>query len=120
MSTSKKQQKRKGKKALPLATALTVAAILPGIGAGIHHSVSYASSSIQTDIPRMYEAFQNISTHPDAMEGFGYGGMSGTCIGPDALSNANRMELVTYHYNTITLENQLKQDHILPSYVPNQ
>jgi endo-1,4-beta-xylanase len=65
------------------------------------------------ELPRMYEAFTNTSTSPLAKEGFGYGGSAGVCIGPDALLNARRMELVKYHFNTLTIENQLKQDALL-------
>jgi endo-1,4-beta-xylanase len=39
--------------------------------------------------------------------------MGGVCIGPDALSNPQRMNLVKYHFNNITIENQFKQDTLL-------
>ncbi|MDR0948424.1 MAG: endo-1,4-beta-xylanase [Lachnospiraceae bacterium] len=113
------KHRMKKKKVVPIVAAFTIAALIPAMVAGVLNIVCYASEPIQTDIPRLYEAYQNISTHPDAAAGFGYGGMGGVCIGPDALNDTNRMDLVKYHFDNITIENQLKQDHILPSYVPN-
>jgi endo-1,4-beta-xylanase len=103
------------------AAVFTASVILSGLGVMISPTVSYADSAngAAHDIPRLYEAFQNSSANPDAAEGFGYGGMAGVCIGPDALRDDKRMDLVKYHFDNITIENQFKQDSLLPSYKPN-
>jgi endo-1,4-beta-xylanase len=106
---------------LPSVAVFIIIGMLSVLGALLPQNVGRAADStlIQTDIPRLYEAFQNISDNPEAAPDFGYGGMGGVCIGPDALRDRTRMALVTYHFDNITIENQLKQETLLPAYTPN-
>ncbi|MBO4862832.1 MAG: endo-1,4-beta-xylanase [Eubacterium sp.] len=63
---------------------------------------------IQRDIPHLYNTITS-----DDENGLGTDAYAGTCIGYGSLANESLVDLVKYHFNAVTLENELKPDSLL-------
>lgn len=66
-------------------------------------NASSAPDAVQTDIPDLCKAVAS-------KDGLGEDAIVGTCYSNDEISDAKLMQLVTKHFNAVTLENELKPD----------
>nr|AHF25111.1 xylanase [uncultured bacterium Contig1552] len=66
-------------------------------------SASNAPDAVQTDIPDLCKTVAS-------KDGLGEDAIVGTCYGDDEISDAKLMQIVTKHFNAVTLENELKPE----------
>lgn len=66
-------------------------------------SASGAPDAVQTDIPDLYKSVAS-------KDGIGEDAIVGTCYGNSNFTDEKLMQLVTKHFNAVTLENELKPD----------
>ena len=66
-------------------------------------SAKGAPDAVQTDIPDLYKSVAS-------KDGIGEDAIVGTCYGSSNFTDEKLMQLVTKHFNAVTLENELKPD----------
>ena len=72
-------------------------------GAPAATSGSNAPDAVQTDIPDLYKSVASA-------DGIGEDAIVGTCFGNSTYNDPKVMQLVTKHFNAVTLENELKPE----------
>lgn len=72
-------------------------------GGKVEPSRSFGPDEVHTDIPDLYKTVAS-------KDGLGEDAVVGTCYGSDEITDEKLMQLVTKHFNAVTLENELKPD----------
>ena len=72
-------------------------------GAKVEPSRSFGPDEVHTDIPDLCKVVAS-------KDGLGEDAVVGTCYGSDEITDEKLMQLVTKHFNAVTLENELKPD----------